>query len=45
MTDSPWDKDGNLRLPEWIEQAGPMPPTWPVMLFWAEVGRQALEGQ
>ena len=43
--DGPWDADGNLRLPAWIERAGPMPQTWPVLCFWATVGRETLEGE
>jgi hypothetical protein len=39
----PFDQDGNLRLPAWIEEAGPMPPTWPVFHFWAVAGKEALE--
>ena len=38
----PWDGAGNVRLPGWIEAAGPMPETWPVMLFWAGVGKAEL---
>lgn len=41
----PWDEDGNLRLPAWIEQAGPMPATEPVWQLWAVVGREVLEGR
>lgn len=37
----PW-ATGNFRLPEWIEQAGPMDPLWPVWYFWARAGRLAL---
>jgi hypothetical protein len=41
----PWDEAGNLRWPEWIEQAGPMPATEPIWQLWAFVGKRALEGQ
>ena len=42
--DGPWDEHGNLRLPQWVERAGPMPPTEPVWYFWATVGKLAVEG-
>lgn len=43
MSSGLWDEDGNLRLPAWIERAGPMPPTWPVFWFWAMVGKAELD--
>jgi len=39
----PWDENGQLRLPPWIEAAGPMDPAWPVVHFWVMTGKAALE--
>lgn len=37
--DGPWDAAGNLRLPEWMQGAPPMPALWPVWYMWMMVGR------
>lgn len=43
--EGPWDSDGNLRLPGWLEGAPPMPALWPVEYFWMMVGRATLVGE
>jgi hypothetical protein len=43
MADGPFTETiGELRFPEWIEMAGAMPATEPIIQFWAWVGRNAL---
>jgi hypothetical protein len=33
----PWDENGNLRSP-----GPPMPDLWPLLWFWAQVGKDTL---
>ena len=40
----PWDEDGNLQLPDWMEDWPLMPATWPVEYMWMMAGKAAMEG-
>jgi hypothetical protein len=39
----PWDADGNLRMPDWMQNYPPMPDTWPVEYFWMRIGKMTLD--